>query len=81
HASAYPQLTANVGNIALLKLCGGLGLIDAGLADGASAAYRAMRRLQHQVRLQGQDNARVERSLVAAHADVVVRLWQACFHV
>ncbi|MBW8901856.1 MAG: bifunctional [glutamate--ammonia ligase]-adenylyl-L-tyrosine phosphorylase/[glutamate--ammonia-ligase] adenylyltransferase, partial [Massilia sp.] len=81
HASAYPQLTANVGNIALLKLCGGLGLIDAGLADGASTAYRAMRRLQHQVRLQGQDNARVERSLVAAHADVVVRLWQACFHV
>jgi glutamate-ammonia-ligase adenylyltransferase len=81
HASAYPQLTANVGNIALLKLCGTLGLIDAGLADGASAAYRAMRRLQHQVRLQGQDNARVERSLVAPHANVVIRLWQACFHV
>jgi glutamate-ammonia-ligase adenylyltransferase len=81
HASAYPELTANVGNIALLKRCGALGLIDPGLADGASAAYRAMRRLQHQVRLQGQDNARVERSLVAAHADVVVRLWQACFYV
>jgi glutamate-ammonia-ligase adenylyltransferase len=79
HAAAYPQLTANVGNIALLKLCGALGLIDAGLADGAAGAYRALRRLQHQVRLQGQDNARVERSLVAAHADVVVRLWQACF--
>ena len=81
HASTYPELTANVGNIALLKRCGALGLIDAGLADGASAAYRAMRRLQHQVRLQGQDNARVERSLVAAHSDVVVRLWHACFHV
>lgn len=79
HAAAYPQLTANVGNIALLKLCGALGLIDAQLADGAAGAYRALRRLQHQVRLQGQDNARVERSLVAAHADVVVRLWQACF--
>jgi glutamate-ammonia-ligase adenylyltransferase len=78
HAAAYPQLTANVGNIALLKLCGALGLIDAHLADGAAGAYRALRRLQHQVRLQGQDNARVERSLVAAHADVVVRLWQAC---
>jgi glutamate-ammonia-ligase adenylyltransferase len=81
HAAAYPRLTANAGNIALLKLCGALGLIDAGLADGASDAYRAMRRLQHQVRLQGQDNARVERSLVAAHADVVVRLWHACFRV
>jgi glutamate-ammonia-ligase adenylyltransferase len=40
-----------------------------------------MRRLQHQVRLQGQDNARVERNLVAAHADVVIRLWHACFRV
>jgi len=81
HAAAYPQLTANVGNIALLKLCGGLGLIDTGLADGAAAAYRAMRKLQHQVRLQGQENARVERSLVAKHADVVVRLWHACFQI
>jgi len=79
HAAAYPQLTVNVGNIALLKLCGSLGLIDAQLADGAAAAYRALRRLQHQVRLQGQDNARVERGLVAAHADVVMRLWHACF--
>jgi [glutamine synthetase] adenylyltransferase / [glutamine synthetase]-adenylyl-L-tyrosine phosphorylase len=81
HACAYPRLTANVGNIALLKLCGQLGLIDAGLADGAAAAYRAMRKLQHQVRLQGQENARVERSLVAKHADVVVRLWHDCFQV
>jgi glutamate-ammonia-ligase adenylyltransferase len=79
HAAAYPQLTANVGNIALLKLCGSLGLIDAQLADGAAGAYRALRRLQHQLRLQGQDNARVERALVAVHADVVVRLWHACF--
>jgi glutamate-ammonia-ligase adenylyltransferase len=81
HACAYPQLTANVGNIALLKLCGQLGLIDAGLADGVADAYRAMRKLQHQVRLQGQENARVERSLVAKHADVVVRLWHDCFQV
>jgi glutamate-ammonia-ligase adenylyltransferase len=81
HACAYPQLTANAGNIALLKLCGQLGLIDAGLADGASGAYRAMRKLQHQVRLQGQENARVDRGLVAKHADVVVRLWHDCFDV
>jgi glutamate-ammonia-ligase adenylyltransferase len=38
-----------------------------------------LRRLQHQVRLQGQENARVEPALVAAHAEVVVRLWDACF--
>jgi glutamate-ammonia-ligase adenylyltransferase len=79
HACQYPQLTANTGNIALLKLCGELGLIDPVLAAAVGDAYRAMRKLQHQVRLQGQDNARVEPALVAAHADNVVKLWNAIF--
>jgi [glutamine synthetase] adenylyltransferase / [glutamine synthetase]-adenylyl-L-tyrosine phosphorylase len=79
HACAYPQLTANVGNIALLRLCGTLGLIDAGLADDVAAAYRALRRLQHQVRLQGHDNTRVDRQLVDGHPDRVVALWRLCF--
>jgi glutamate-ammonia-ligase adenylyltransferase len=79
HAARHPRLTANTGNIALLGLCGELGLIDAGLAAGAADAYRLLRKLQHQVRLQGQDNARVDRALVAAQADTVVRLWGACF--
>jgi glutamate-ammonia-ligase adenylyltransferase len=80
HAAAYPQLTANVGNIALLKLCGTLGLIDAGLADGAADAYRALRRLQHQVRLQAHDHTRVDRHLVDGHPDNVIALWNLCFH-
>ena len=79
HAYRYPQLTANRGNIALLRMCGELGLIDAALAAAAGDAYRVMRKLQHQVRLQGQDNARVEPALVAAHASNVVRLWNAIF--
>jgi glutamate-ammonia-ligase adenylyltransferase len=79
HAFAHPQLTANKGNIALLRMCGELGLIDPALADGAADAYRVMRKLQHQVRLQGQEQARVDPALVAHHADVVVRLWRACF--
>jgi len=79
HAADYPQLTANAGNIALLRLCSELGLIDAGLAAGAADAYRAMRKLQHQVRLQGQENARVDPNLVAHHATTVVQLWQRCF--
>jgi glutamate-ammonia-ligase adenylyltransferase len=79
HAAQYPQLTANAGNIALLKLCGELGLIDPQLAAAVADAYRALRKLQHQVRLQGQDNARVEPAVVAAHAAQVMRLWQACF--
>jgi glutamate-ammonia-ligase adenylyltransferase len=79
HACAHPQLTANKGNIALLHMCGELGLIDPALAQGAADAYRLMRKLQHQVRLQGQEQARVEPALVAAHAGTVVRLWRACF--
>ncbi|GAB3439954.1 bifunctional [glutamate--ammonia ligase]-adenylyl-L-tyrosine phosphorylase/[glutamate--ammonia-ligase] adenylyltransferase [Massilia solisilvae] len=78
HAHQHPQLTANSGNIALLRLCGDLGLVDAALAAACADAYRALRRLQHQVRLQGQDNARVEPSLVAGHAAAVVALWRQC---
>jgi glutamate-ammonia-ligase adenylyltransferase len=79
HACLHPQLTANAGNIALLHRCGELGLVDAGLADAAADAYRSYRRLQHQVRLQGQENARVDHALVAGHAATVVQLWQQCF--
>ena len=79
HAATYPQLTANAGNIALLRVCGELGLIDADLAAQVADAYRAMRRLQHQVRLQGHDKTRVDTSLVGAHPDSVQRLWSACF--
>lgn len=79
HAAAYPRLTANAGNIALLRVCGELGLIDAGLAGQVADAYRIMRKLQHSVRLQGQDKTRVEPGLVGHHPDSVQRLWQACF--
>ncbi|MTV40607.1 bifunctional [glutamate--ammonia ligase]-adenylyl-L-tyrosine phosphorylase/[glutamate--ammonia-ligase] adenylyltransferase [Duganella radicis] len=79
HAAAYPQLTANSGNIALLKLCGELGLVDAGLAASAADAYRKYRKLQHQLRLQGQDLARIDPALVGPHAANVTTLWQAIF--
>jgi glutamate-ammonia-ligase adenylyltransferase len=79
HAADYPQLTANAGNIALLRMSGELGLIDAALARSVGDAYRAMRRRQHQLRLQGQDNARIEPALVARHAAHVVQLWRAIF--
>jgi glutamate-ammonia-ligase adenylyltransferase len=79
HAAAHPQLTANAGNIALLRMAGGLGLIDAALAAAVADAYRELRRRQHQVRLQGHETARVEPAQVATHTASVVRLWQACF--
>ena len=79
HACQYPPLTRNTGNIALLKLFGELGLVDAVLAAAVGDAYRALRRLQHQLRLQGQDNARVAPALVAQHVASVLGLWHAVF--
>ncbi len=79
YAARYPQLTANAGNIALLRLCGELGLIDPALAARVGDAYRALRKLQHQMRLQGQDLARVEPAPVQVHTDAVRQLWRAIF--
>ncbi|MCG2585896.1 bifunctional [glutamate--ammonia ligase]-adenylyl-L-tyrosine phosphorylase/[glutamate--ammonia-ligase] adenylyltransferase [Massilia sp. TS11] len=79
YASTYPQLTANAGNIALLHACGELGLIDATLARSVADAYRAYRKLQHAVRLQGQDAARIDPDQVIKHTDAVRLLWQILF--
>jgi glutamate-ammonia-ligase adenylyltransferase len=79
YAAQYPQLTADIGNIALLKLCGELGLIDAVLAGEVANAYRTYRKLQHQIRLQGEGRARVEGKRVAAESEKVKQLWSAIF--
>ena len=79
HAAQYPALTANIGNIALLKLCGELGLIDAALAAEVADAYRVFRKLQHQMRLQGVDQARVELDQIGPEVAAVERLWDAIF--
>jgi glutamate-ammonia-ligase adenylyltransferase len=78
HAAQYPQLTADIGNIALLKLCGELGLIDAALAQEVANAYRTFRKLQHKIRLQGQERARVEFAQVAKEIQAVKLLWSNC---
>jgi glutamate-ammonia-ligase adenylyltransferase len=79
HAATYSGLTANVGNIALLKLCGELGLIKKELAASVADAYRMFRKLQHQMRLQGQENARVDPARVAPQAKNVRQLWLEIF--
>jgi glutamate-ammonia-ligase adenylyltransferase len=78
HAAQYPQLTADIGNIALLKLCGELGLIDAALAQEVANAYRTFRKLQHKIRLQGQERARVESAQVSKETQAVKLLWNNC---
>jgi glutamate-ammonia-ligase adenylyltransferase len=78
-AARYPQLTEDIGNIALLKMSGELGLIDRKLAAKAADAYRTFRKLQHQIRLQGEDRARIAPEQVAKEAAQVKRLWATVF--
>jgi len=81
HASRYAELTGNIGNLALLKLAARLGLLADDIAQGAHAAYREFRKLQHAMRLQGERYARVEPALVAEHTQAVLRLWERVFGI
>ncbi|GIZ50655.1 glutamate-ammonia-ligase adenylyltransferase [Noviherbaspirillum aridicola] len=78
-SARHPQLTADIGNIALLRLFGQLGLVDGALGEQVANAYRRFRRLQHQIRLQGSDRARVEAASVAEDGERVRRLWAEVF--
>ena len=69
----------DIGNIALLKLCGELGLIDLELSGKVADAYRTFRKMQHQIRLQGAERARVETERVAVEIAAVEALWGAVF--
>jgi glutamate-ammonia-ligase adenylyltransferase len=79
HAHRHPELTANLGNIALLSITAGLGLIPVELGQRAADAYRAYRRLQHRLRLNGAAYARVPHAEVEEHAAATRALWHAVF--
>lgn len=75
HARQYPVLIDNLGNITLLKLAGEHGLIPMQLAIEVSDAYRVYRRMQHSLRLQGAEKARVSQSLLVSERACVRLLW------
>ena len=83
HSHAHAQLLGNLGNIALLRIAGDLGLADAALAGSVADAYRTYRRLQHGLRLNAEPEdgapARVEPQRVRAEAQNVRDLWGAVF--
>jgi glutamate-ammonia-ligase adenylyltransferase len=79
HAQHHATLTANAGNLALLKTAAGLGLITDADATAVRAAYRQFRELQHQLRLAGEKYARVAPDKVAASVAAVSALWQTLF--
>jgi glutamate-ammonia-ligase adenylyltransferase len=93
HAWEHPELTRNIGNIALLKLACNLGLIGRETGERALGAYREFRRLQHRLRLSGDANltgpsspdsesrkfVRVEAELVQNSITAVRQLWNEVF--
>jgi len=79
YAHRYPDLTGNLGNIALLRMAAEHGLLDADLAEKARNAYREFRRRQHGLRLNGAQYARVPPAEVAAHVEAVQALTRALF--
>ncbi|SEK90881.1 bifunctional [glutamate--ammonia ligase]-adenylyl-L-tyrosine phosphorylase/[glutamate--ammonia-ligase] adenylyltransferase [Nitrosovibrio tenuis] len=95
HACNYPELTHNIGNIALLKLSAKLGLVHGEIAERALNAYREFRRIQHRLRLSGdsevtgipptqgklQKFARIEADYLRSGITAVMQLWDEVFGV
>jgi glutamate-ammonia-ligase adenylyltransferase len=78
HARTHPALLANVGNIQLLERCAHEGLLPAHVGTAAANAYRALRKVQHQARL---DELATQIPLTDAHPwrEDVLLLWRTVF--
>jgi glutamate-ammonia-ligase adenylyltransferase len=79
YSHQHASLTGNLGNIALLRMAGELGLIDPQQAEAAGNAYREYRRRQHARRLSANPKAPIPREEVEKHIAAVRRLWVAVF--
>jgi glutamate-ammonia-ligase adenylyltransferase len=78
HAGQHPALLDNVGNIALLHRAEDEGLLPAGVGHEAADAYRELRHLQHQARLD-EEVGRVDASRLAVQSTAIKTLWTAVF--
>ncbi|WP_126285233.1 bifunctional [glutamate--ammonia ligase]-adenylyl-L-tyrosine phosphorylase/[glutamate--ammonia-ligase] adenylyltransferase [Burkholderia stagnalis] len=79
HASRDPELIRNTGNIALLREVARFGLMSEAEAERVGAAYRTYRKLQHKLRLDGMEKARVDPAVVADERAAVAALWTRVF--
>lgn len=76
HSHRHPGLLDNVGNIALLRRAAQYGLIDPALAESVASAYRQLRQMQHQLRLNDASFARIEPTRFSDERRAVRDLWQ-----
>ena len=77
-SGAHPELTENVGNIALLQRAEAAGLLPPGVGQAAASAYRTLRRVQHQARL-NEEPTQVAAESLGVERDAVLALCQAVF--
>ncbi|CAB3697761.1 glutamate-ammonia-ligase adenylyltransferase [Achromobacter marplatensis] len=77
YAGTHPVLVRNLGNITLLRLASEASLIAPELATRAADAYRTLRRVQHQLRMQGVEKARVGPEQLVEERAAVRELWDA----
>ena len=82
YAHQHAQLIGNLGNIALLRIAGDVGLITQEAALTVGNAYRLLRARQHRLRLDGVEKTQInlenELELIAAR-DAVQALWLEIF--
>jgi glutamate-ammonia-ligase adenylyltransferase len=74
----HPELIANVGNIALLQRAEAAGLLAPGVGQAAADAYRELRRVQHQARL-NEEPTQVSPPALQVERDAILALWVAVF--
>jgi glutamate-ammonia-ligase adenylyltransferase len=74
-ASRYPGLQGNWGNIALLKNAEQVGLLPTGMGEAAGKAYRTLRYLQHQARL-NELPSQADIGQLQTEKQAIVDLWQ-----
>lgn len=75
----HPKLLENLGNINLLTIAGEYGLIPSDLAIQCADAYRLFRKLQHEIRLRGEEKARIAAEQLSSEINSVKRLWRLVF--
>ena len=74
----HPELADNVGNIALLQRAERAGLLPPGVGYQAADAYRSLRRVQHQARL-NEEPTQVSPASVQTERAAIQALWTAVF--
>ncbi len=80
HGCDHPGLLDNVGNIALLQRAQECGLLPDGVGTHAADAYRSLRHLQHQARL-NEEHTEVPDASVLAERTAGLALWDTIFGV